>query len=233
MPAPSIHDIRLLAFDADDTLWDCQKQFDVVEQAYTRLLSPYASAHQVSDALFRTESGNMPLLGYGSKAFIISLVENAISVSEGRVSASLITEIIALGKRLLQMPATPLEGVSATLKTLKEQGRRMVVFTKGDNLEQEQKFRRSGLSPLFDGFVVVADKTEAEYAALCRRFGTDIQHLCMVGNSFKSDIQPVLAMGGWAIHIPYDAEWKHEHAEATDHPRLIRLQRFSQLPSAL
>lgn len=226
--------ISLIAFDADDTLWDCQGHFNEVEREYCGILSPFGGNKEVSDALFKTESGNMALLGYGSKAFTISLVENAIKMSEGKIGGDDLLKIISLGKTLLNMPATPLPGVTETLQALRQEGKyRMVVFTKGDNLDQENKYRRSGLSEFFDDFVVVADKTKREYARLCRLFDTDISRMCMVGNSFKSDIKPVLDLGGYAIHIPYALMWKLEKTEVTDHPHLIRIKEFEQIREIL
>ena len=144
-------DIRLLAFDADDTLWDCQGHFDNVEKAYAQLLAPYADEPTVAEMLFQTETANMPLLGYGSKAFTLSLVENAVKVSRGQIAAADVLRIVELGKSLLTLPATPLPEVRPTLEALRQSGRyAMVVFTKGDLLDQQNKVRRSNLAPLFD-----------------------------------------------------------------------------------
>lgn len=219
-----------MAFDADDTLWDCQGHFNSVEAEYCKILAPYGNAESISRSLFETETANMPALGYGSKAFTISLVENAIRVSRGNISPSDITTIINLGKSLLQLPATPLPGVRDTLEALRrERNYKMVVFTKGDNLDQENKFRRSGLSSCFDDIVVVAEKTRHEYARLCRLFNTDINRLCMVGNSYKSDILPVLQLGGRAIHVPYALTWEMERIEEADHPNMRKIEHFAQL----
>lgn len=222
--------IRLLAFDADDTLWDCQGHFDAVEESYCQLLAPYGSKQEVAASLFSTETANMTLLGYGSKAFTISLIENAIKVSGGKVGCDTLTRIIDMGKSLLNMPATPLPGVTQTLKALRGGKQKMVVFTKGDNLDQENKFKRSGLQPFFDDCIVVADKTTREYEHLCQLFDVSLDQLCMVGNSFKSDILPVLRLGGYAIHVPYALQWKMEKAEESgSFPRLLRAKSFSDI----
>ncbi len=223
-------DIRLLAFDADDTLWDCQGHFDNVEKAYAQLLAPYADEPTVTETLFQTETANMPLLGYGSKAFTLSLVENAVKVSRGQVCAADVLRIVQLGKSLLQLPATPLPEVRPTLEALHHAKRfAMVVFTKGELLDQENKLKRSGLAPLFDDIVVVSDKTKNEYTKLCERYGTTIDHLLMVGNSFRSDIEPVLQLGGWAVHIPFTSIWRHEETEEYCHPKLVTLSHFGGL----
>lgn len=228
-------DIRLLAFDADDTLWDCQGHFNEVENNYCRMLAPYGNRTEISHHLFQTETANMPLLGYGCKAFTISLVENAIKVSNGTISEDQLLSVISLGKQLLNIPATPLEGVEKTLKTLHESGKyQMVVFTKGDNLDQENKYRRSGLSRYFDDCIVVSDKTPHEYQRLCRLFNTDIHHLCMVGNSLKSDILPVLRLGGYAVHVPYALQWQMEDTdEEHESPHLRSIGAFEQLTKIL
>lgn len=226
--------LQLIAFDADDTLWDCQGHFDAVEKEYCKLLAQYGDASDVSKALFKIETANMPILGYGSKAFTISLIENAIKMSKGTVSDETLLKIINLGKTLLQLPATPLPGVAETLRSLRSKGSyRMVVFTKGDNLDQENKFHRSGLQPYFDDIVVVSDKTKREYQRLCSLFDTSIEKMCMVGNSYKSDIKPVLDLGGYAIHIPYHLMWKFEETEEAEHPHMRKIERFEQLADLL
>lgn len=227
-------DICLLAFDADDTLWDCQGHFDAVERAYCELLSPYGGADEISKRLFETETANMPDLGYGSKAFTISLVENAIRVSGGKATDDVLMRVLELGKSLLRLPATPLPGVEETLRNIRAEGRyKMVVFTKGDNLDQENKLRRSGLSQYFDDVVVVADKTRRQYERLCRLFDTNIEKMCMVGNSYKSDIKPVLDIGGRAVYVPYSLMWKYEAAEAVPHPRMTQIDSFADLAKLL
>ena len=224
------HPIRLIAFDADDTLWDCQTHFDEVEKAYCALLAPYADACQVSASLFATESRNMPELGYGCKAFTISLVENAVSVSHGQISAKDLLRVQELGRSLLRLPATPLPGVETTLRTIREKGKyQMAVFTKGEIQDQENKLRRSGLWDYFDRVVVVSDKTPAQYEQLCRSFGISIGELLMVGNSCKSDVEPVLQLGGQAVHVPFHSIWAHEQTDEYDHDNLTTLSSIEQL----
>ncbi len=227
-------DISLIAFDADDTLWECQTYFEAVEKEYCEVLKPYASADEVSKALFAVETANMPLLGYGSKAFLLSLLENAIEVSEGKLKAKEVKKIIDLGKGLLELPGRPMDGVEETLKVLHDAGKyHLVVFTKGELLDQENKFRRSGLSLYFEDIIVVSDKTEKSYHQLCDRYSIDVDQLLMVGNSFRSDIEPVLKLGGWAAHIPFHTVWQHEVVEEYDHPHLLKLEFFTQLKHVL
>lgn len=230
----SLAHIRLIAFDADDTLWDNQTHFEHAERTYCDLLSPYGQAEEVAAALFATEMRNMPLLGYGCKAFIISMIENAIEFSQGHISSPDLMRILALGKALLTMPATPLPHMVQTLMAIRKMKRyKMVVFTKGELQDQENKVVRSGLTDWFDDVVVVADKTRREYIRLCHAFDIEAERLLMVGNSFKSDIAPVLQLGGHAVHIPFHTTWKHEQTEEYTHPNLIKLESIQQLPSLL
>lgn len=227
----TLNNIEAIAFDADDTLWDCQSHFASVERRYQELLSPYGDAEHISGELFRTEAANMELLGYGTKAFTLSLVENAVAVSHGQVPGSVIGEIVRLGKSLLNLPATPLPGVRETLQSL--HGRRLAIFTKGELLDQENKLKRSGLEPFFSHVEIVSDKTEREYRALCRHLGIRPDRLLMVGNSFRSDIAPALAVGAWAVHIPFHVTWQLELSEEFDHERLRRIEHFSDLADIL
>ena len=223
-------DIKVIAFDADDTLWDCQSHFEEVEKEYASLLEPWGTPEEVSAALFSTESGNMPLLGYGCKAFTISLVENAISFSHGEIKAGFIDRIVQLGKSLLELKATPLPGVKETIQQLAESKLyKLVVFTKGELLDQQNKLNRSGLAGYFDDVVIVSDKTTEEYTKLCKMNGIKINELLMVGNSFRSDIEPVLKLGGYAVHIPFKVEWKHEAMESYSHEHLATIKNISEL----
>lgn len=227
-------DIRLVAFDADDTLWDNQSLFDNAVEDYCALMSPYGTRDEMYSALYKTECGNMDSLGYGTKAFIISLVENAIKVSDGTIPEEKILKAIEIGRRILYNPATPLPGVAETLKILQDRGQyRMVIFTKGDPLEQEAKIERSGLGKYFDDVETVSGKTILEYKKLCSHNGVTEDQFVMVGNSFKSDIAPVLEMGGNAVLIPFGTIWEHERVEEYDHPKLIRLDQFSDLRNIL
>ena len=156
--------IKVIAFDADDTLWSNEPFFQDIEKQYTDLLKSYGTPEDISAALFQTEMNNLKCLGYGAKAFTISMVETALRVSGRKISATDIQHIIELGKSLLKMPIELLPGVKETLKTLKKTGKyKLVVATKGDLLDQENKLERSGLAPYFDHIEVMSDKTEKEY----------------------------------------------------------------------
>ena len=223
-------EISLIAFDADDTLWGSQTYFDIVKKVYCEILAPYASAEEVSHALRATEKANIPLLGYGSKAFMLSLIENAVKISHGKVKGYDIGQIVEVSKELLRLPGHPFDGVKATLAKLRDTERyRMVVFTKGELLDQENKFQRSGLRPYFDDIVIVSEKTPDAYNRLCKQFGVKVGQLLMVGDSYSEDIAPVLEIGGWAVHIPNDMDSEDIEYLNKIHPHLLRLSRFAEL----
>ena len=155
--------IKAIAFDADDTLWDNEPFFLEVEKEMCKILSPFGTAKEISAQLVETEMANMDDYGYGAMAFTLSLVENAVKVSHGQVSATDIARIVELGRTLLRLKATPLEGVEETLRHLKADSRyRLAIFTKGELLTQEHKIQRSGLLPYFDNILIVSDKTEQQ-----------------------------------------------------------------------
>lgn len=227
-----ISSLRLLAIDADDTLWDCQSHFNAVEDRYLELLKPYGDRDFLYEEFFATEKANMASLGFGSKAFTISLVENALRVSGGNISTSKIAEIIALGKSLMNMPTTPLPYVEETLKKLNRRNDRqfkMVVFTKGELIEQENKLRRSGLMQYFDDIMIVSDKNDDAYRRLITQYDATPETTIVVGNSFKSDIAPAIRQGATAMYIPYHVTWRMEHAEEYEHERVIRLTKFKEI----
>ena len=232
----ALRGIRAIAFDADDTLWELQPYFAAVEHRYCQLLADYGTATEISASLFATETANMADMGYGCKAFCISLVENAVKVSRGAVSGDTIGRIVALGKSLLHLDATPMEGVGTTLAHLHgmlneggERRFRLAVFTKGELLDQENKLRRSGLARYFDVVSIVSDKTQEAYLHLCDQLSVSPDQLLMVGNSFKSDVAPALEIGAWAVHVPFHTQWAHELTEEYEHERLRRVENIRDI----
>ena len=216
---------KVIAFDADDTLWDCQSYFEQVENRLYQLIGPYCE--NPAAELFKTESGNMADLGYGCKAFTISIIETALRVAGSHVDAGQLSELLAACKQLLQLPATPLPGVEETLERI--DGYRKVCFTKGELQDQENKLKRSGLLRYFDDVEITSDKGQKEFLALCDHQQIHPSELLMVGNSLKSDIAPALAIGAWAIHIPFHVTWQLEHFEEFDHERLKKIEQFAEL----
>ena len=230
---------KVIAFDADDTLWDCQSHFEEVENHLYSLIAPYCENPKYE--LFLTESGNMADLGYGCKAFTISIIETALRIAGNDLSATQLKELLAHCKQLLHLPATPLPEVESTLKELRERignlspltshlsPLKLIVFTKGELQDQENKLKRSGLLRYFDDVEITSDKTQREFLALCEHQQIHPSELLMVGNSLKSDIAPALAIGAWAIHIPFHVTWQLEHSEDIDHERLTKVSRFSEI----
>ena len=238
----NIEKIKVIAFDADDTLWDCQGYFEEVEQHLYRLIAPYCE--NPKQELFKTESGNMADLGYGCKAFTISILETAMRIAGNDLTVCQLDDLLQDCKRLLHLPATPLSGVEQTLKTLRRKieeesdlspltsylsPRKLVCFTKGELQDQENKLKRSGLLKYFDDVEITSDKTQREFLALCEHQQIHPSQLLMIGNSLKSDCAPALAIGAWAIHIPFHVTWQLEHFEDIDHERLIKIEKFSDI----
>ena len=238
----NIEKIKVIAFDADDTLWDCQGYFEEVEEHLYSLIAPYCE--NPKQELFKTESGNMADLGYGCKAFTISILETAMRVAGNDLSITQLDDLLKDCKRLLHLPATPLPGVVETLETLRcrieEESDlspltshlsplKMVCFTKGELQDQENKLKRSGLLKYFDDVEITSDKTQREFLALCEHQQIHPSELLMIGNSLKSDCAPALAIGAWAIHIPFHVTWQLEHFEDIDHERLIKVDKISDI----
>lgn len=228
-----MNDIKVIGFDADDTLWVNETYFLETEQAFCTLLSPFADAATVSSALFRTEIQNMPLYGYGIKAYMLSVLETAMKVSNGQVSNDTLQQIIHLGKEQLCKPVTLLQGVEETLSTLHPRYK-LIVATKGDLLDQEQKLIRSGLTHYFHHVEIMSDKTEKEYTKLLNHLDVRPEQFLMIGNSIKSDILPPLTLGCETIHVPFQTTWMHEQVEAPlAHPRFREVKRIDEIISLL
>ena len=221
---------KVIAFDADDTLWDCQSHFEEVEEHLYSLIAPYCE--NPKRELFDTESGNMADLGYGAKAFTISILETAMRVAGNDLSTTALSELLAHCKQLLHLPAVPLPGVEATLQklaALKSPLQHLVVFTKGELQDQENKLKRSGLLAYFDDVEITSDKSQTEFLALCEHQRIHPSELLMIGNSLKSDIAPALAIGASAIYIPFHVTWQLEHVEDFDHERMVKVEHFSEI----
>ena len=225
---------RVVAFDADDTLWDNQMHYRKAESDWASVLAPFGSREELSAALYEIETANMAELGYGTKAFFMSLIQTALKVGGDRLTAAQTGRILDIARELLRNPATPLPGVEETLSKICRSARyKTVLLTKGDPLEQELKIERSGLGKYFDFIDIVSAKTVREYNAIFSKYGISPSEFLMVGNSFKSDIAPVLELGGYAVHIPYHLLWEHEVMEEYEHPNLLKITTFSLLQDIL
>lgn len=201
--------INVIGFDADDTLWVNEPYYQELERQLCSLMVDYLPSEMVSKELFKTEMQNMELYGYGAKAFILSVVETAIKVSREKVPAIVIQTIIDLGKELINRDIELLDGIEQLLPQL--QGKyRLIVATKGDLLDQERKLRKSGLLPYFHHIEIMSDKQEVDYQRLLNRLDISPEQFLMVGNSLKSDILPVLSIGGKGVYVPFHTTWQHE-----------------------
>jgi len=207
-------DIKVIAFDADDTLWVNEPYFRRAEEEFCNLLSEYLQPHALERELLKIEIGNLPLYGYGVKGFMLSMIETALKISDKTISLEHIEKILDLGKNLLNEPIDLLAGVEEVLDTLKGKYR-LVVATKGDLLDQERKLKKSGLSHYFHHIEIMPEKDDANYRKLIKHLDILPENLLMVGNSLKSDILPVLNIGGYAVHVPYHITWVHEQIEHT------------------
>ena len=204
--------LHLLGFDADDTLWQNETFFRLTQARFTALLADHADPDHLQDRLLSAERRNIGHYGFGVKGFVLSMIETAIEVTDGRVPASVIAEIMAAGQELLAHPIELLPHARDAVE-LAAARYRVVLITKGDLLHQETKLARSGLGDLFHAVEIVSDKTPEVYARLFSRHGVRPETAMMVGNSLKSDVLPVLAVGGYGVHVPHGLTWALEHAE--------------------
>lgn len=225
--------IKVIAFDADDTLWINETFFSEAESKFAQILSDYGEEEDLIHELFQTETKNIPFYGYGIKGFTLSLLETALKVSKHKVKASQIQEIIDLSKEMIQKPVELLDGVEKVLQNLKGKAYKMVVATKGDLLDQQRKLRKSNLESYFHHIEVMSDKQESDYQQLIQHLDIKAEEFLMIGNSIKSDILPVLSLGCSAVHIPFHTTWIHEVVDPIKHEKLTTLQSITELPALL
>lgn len=225
----SLATIKVIAFDADDTLWVNETLFRKAEQEFCELLKDYLSEEDCNRLLFEVEMKNLPLYGYGIKPFTLSLIEAAITFSEGKIPMTAIELLIERGKKMLNEPVELLEGIEETLAVLSKKYR-LVMATKGDLLDQERKLIKSGLESYFHHIEIVSDKTEKQYRKLVKQLDIREDQFLMVGNSVKSDILPVLAIGAHAFHVPFHTTWAHEVVnEPVNHPNFRLLASATEM----
>lgn len=228
-----INQVTTIAFDADDTLWVNEPYFQEAEEKFCALLEDYLPQHTISQELFKTEMKNLPLYGYGVKGFMLCMIETASRISDGTASPKLVDQIIAIGQELLLKPIELLEGVSQTLDQLNGKYK-LIMATKGDLLDQERKLKNSGLERYFHHIEIMSDKKLEDYRKLLKHLDCEPQHFLMLGNSIKSDVLPVLELGGYGIHIPYHITWTHEqHQHTIANERFIALECIGDILSYL
>ena len=201
--------IKVIAFDADDTLWVNETYFRDAEHQFAKLLSKYETENKIDQELFKTEIKNLKLYGYGVKGFVLSMVECALELSNFKVNQKTIESILAIGKDMLEKPIELLDGVEEVLKAL-EGKYKLIVATKGDLLDQERKLEKSNLLKYFHHIEVMSDKKEKDYIKLINHLDIEPSELLMIGNSLKSDVLPLISVGASAIHVPFHTTWVHE-----------------------
>ncbi len=223
-----------IGFDADDTLWQNESFFRLTQERFEALLADHAAPDHLHERLLAAERRNVGHYGFGVKGFVLSMIETAIEVTEGRVAAPVIAELIAAGQEMLAHPIELLPHARAAVEGAAGAGFRVVLITKGDLLDQERKLAQSGLGDLFDAVEIVSDKTPAVYARLFARHGVAPEAAMMVGNSLKSDVLPVIETGGYGVHVPHRLTWALEHAEPPQgHARFFELPDLSGLAPLL
>jgi putative hydrolase of the HAD superfamily len=233
---PHYHGITTVGLDADDTLWHSENRFHETHRRYHELLSAHVdlTVDDLEARMLATERRNLRLFGYGAKGFTLSLVETAIQVTDGRIPARDIERILSFGKELLDHPVDLLPGVSETVDELRAAGIHLIAITKGDLWHQEAKLAASGLADRLAGVEIVAEKDVRTYAGILRRHRVEPASFCMVGNSVRSDVLPVLEIGGRALHVPYEHLWAHEAVEGAEHDdRFLTLGAITDVPKVL
>jgi len=224
----------MLAFDADDTLWHNERLYVDAQARLADLLSAYQDGKWVRQRLFQTESHNMQHYGYGIKAFTLSMIETAIELTEGKISGQYLGQILAVAKGMLNAEVELLDHVGETIPLLAETHPLMLI-TKGDLLEQERKIKRSGMARYFKHVEIVSQKSRENYSELLKQHGIPPERFLMVGNSPRSDILPILELGGNAVYIPYETTWLHEAADLPPEGQagFYALQHMGELPTLI
>ena len=226
--------VRVVGFDGDDTLWHNETRFRLTQDELRDLLQRHVPDADVEGHLAGVEAKNLALYGYGVKAFTLSMIETAIQLTKGRIPAADVDVILGWGKRMLMEPTELLDGVEPTLRQIAARYD-VLLITKGDLFDQESKLARSGLGDLFLGVEIVSEKSVESYRSIFRRRGIAPEEFVMVGNSLRSDVVPVVTLGGHAVHIPYEVTWHHEHVPDEKLPRegWKRITTVGELSAAL
>ncbi|WP_137135607.1 HAD family hydrolase [Rhizobium sp. FKY42] len=225
----TIRPVSMIAFDADDTLWQNEQYYRFTEQSFRDLLAEYAEGEQVSERLLEAEKRNLAHYGFGIKGFTLSMIETAIEMTEGRVPTETIGQILMIGRELLKHPVECLPYAREALESLRGQYF-LVLITKGDLFDQERKLAQSGLGDFFDAVEIVSDKTATTYRRIFGKHGEGPERAMMVGNSLKSDIVPAIAAGAWGVFVPHELTWVLEHVEKpTEAPRFREIKNLGEL----
>ena len=221
--------IDLIAFDADDTLWGNENYFYQTQNEYAQILSDYGCKEAILERLYSTQVKNLKLYGYGIKAYTLSMIEAALSLSFREVPGELIAKILALGAKMLTEPVKPMNHVHQVLESLSK-NHDLISITKGDLLDQNRKMKKSGLKQYFSDVIVVSEKNDEAYQEIINGRHIKAENFLMVGNSMKSDILPVLNIGGYGAYVPYKYTWEHEQlTESVQHEKLFELKNMKDI----
>ncbi len=225
--------LSAIGFDADDTLWHNERFFRLTQERFAELLGEHAEPAHIAARLLEAERRNLKHYGFGIKGFTLSMIETAIEITEGKVPASTIRNILEAGREMHSHPVETLPGAAETLEALA--GRyKIVLITKGDLFDQERKLAASGLGDFFDAVEIVTDKTSSTYEQIFSAHSDGPEKGLMIGNSLKSDVIPALQAGSFGVHIPHELTWELEHAESPDsHPRFHRITTLGELPGLI
>ena len=222
--------ITTIGFDADDTLWQNETFFRLTQDRFAALLAPYFTSDDLHARLLAAERRNLGHYGYGVKGFTLSMIETAIEVSSGTVPAPVIAEIMAAGREMLSHPIDLLPHAFDAVQAMAKRFQ-VILITKGDLMDQERKLAQSGLGDLFHGVEIVSEKTANTYAQIAQKHGAQAQGMLMVGNSMKSDVLPMIAAGGFGVHVPHELTWALELADAPqDTARFVQIKTLAELP---
>lgn len=224
----------LIAFDADDTLWHNERFYRMGRERFRQMLAAYGVDTASDERLDSIEVRNLPYYGYGVMSFVLSLIESGIELTDGRFRSSDVRRLLELGKEMLSADVEVYEDVADTLAALHPRYPLMLI-TKGEPTNQLSKINRSGIANFFQHIEVVPEKNLAVYAAVLEKYRLQPERFLMVGNSMRSDILPVLGLGSWAVHVPNELTWAHEHAEPppADHRRMFTIHHLGELPELL
>lgn len=226
--------LEVIALDADDTLWDNEIYFRESEQKFYDLLSDYQSKEVLEKQLYETEVKNIAVYGYGIKSFTLSMIETIGVVTRNSAPFDIVRKAMEIGREQISAPVTILPDVIETLEWLANETRyRIVLATKGDLLDQQRKLQLSGLRSYFSNVEILSDKKIDDYRNLCARLQCAPSDMMMVGNSLKSDVLPVITLGGYGVYVPYKTTWLHEVAEKTEHPNFYEISRLGELSDVI
>ncbi|MBK8518664.1 MAG: HAD family hydrolase [Saprospiraceae bacterium] len=225
----SLNNIKVIGFDADDTLWSNEPYFREAEEKFCDIMESYMPRHSAHRELYATEIENLEIYGYGIKAFMLSMVETVIKIGGNTLPMDIISKIVSIGRSQLNQPVILLEGVEEVLQILKNKYK-LVVVTKGDLLDQERKLDKSGLAGFFHHIEIVSEKRNSDYQKLLKHLDILPQEFLMIGNSLKSDILPVLELDSYGVHVPFHTTWEHEKVDVIiTNPKFYQVEHINEI----